>query len=56
LNPSIDKQEQAELRPKDSSENLEESKAKNKPVKSNSELMAEFFSVNSSVNLDVDQK
>mgnify|MGYP003988372051 FL=1 len=52
LNSSVDKQEQTELTPKDSSEYLEESKAKNKSAKSNSELMAEFFSVNS----DVDKK
>ena len=52
MSPSSDKQEQVESTHNNSSESLEENMEKNKSVKSNSELMAEFFSVNS----DVDKK
>jgi hypothetical protein len=52
LNPSTDSNKQPGLTSANNKENLGENEKESKPGKSNSELMAEFFSVNS----DDDQK
>lgn len=47
MNPSTDTNKQPGLTFESNKENLGENEKESKPSKSNSELMAEFFSVNS---------